>query len=291
MPLPLLRAAIIAALLAVLGVLGGCSALKLGYGQADTLVFRYFDGYADLDEAQSLRTKQAIAAWFDWHRRTQVNDYADLLLRIDAEVLADTTPERVCAWWDEVRERMDRGVDHAVPAFAEIAQTLKPAQFEQIERKQAKSNVEYREQFLQADPQRRAREAAKRFSGRAEWLYGDVTRAQRDAVARSIAESAFDPALAFEERRRRQEDGVRTLRRLAGMSQAAAEAELRGWVQRLEQSPQEAWRRQSERQLASNCRLFAQLHNATSAEQRQAASTRLRGWAADLRGIARDAGA
>ena len=289
--MPLLRAAIIAALLVLLGVLGGCSALKLGYSQADTLVFRYFDGYADLDDAQSLHAKQAIAAWFDWHRRTQVGDYADLLLRIDAEVLADTTPERVCTWWDEVRERMDRGVDRAVPAFAEIAQTLRPAQLEQIERRQAKSNVEYREQFLQADPQRRARESAKRFADRAEWLYGDVTRAQREVIARDIAGSGFDPALAFEERRRRQEDGVRTMRRLAGLSQPAAEAEVRGWLQRLAQSPQEAWRRQSDRQLASSCRLFAQLHNGTSAEQRQAASKRLRGWAADLRGIARDAGA
>jgi hypothetical protein len=291
MPAPLLRVAIIAALVGMLAVLPGCSALKLGYGQADALVFRWVDGYAELDDAQSLRTKEAIGAWFDWHRRTQVTDYADLLLRIDAEVLADTTPERVCAWWDQVRERMDRGVDRAVPAFAEIAQTLKPAQFEHIERKQAKSNVEYREQFMQADPQRRVREAANRFADRAEWLYGDVTRAQRDAIARALAEAAFDPALAYEERRRRQEDGVRTMRRLAGLSQAGAEAELRGWLQRLAQSPREAWRREADRHLALNCRLFAEIHNSGTPAQRQAASKRLRGWATDLRSIARDAGA
>jgi hypothetical protein len=291
MPSPLLRAPIIAALLLVLVLLAGCSALRLGYGQADSLAFRWFDGYAEFDDAQSLRVRQAIAAWFDWHRRTQLGDYAELLDRIDAEVLADTTPQRVCAWWGAVRERIDRGVDHAVPAFAEVVQTLKPAQFEQIERRQAKSNAEFHDQFLQPDPVRRLREAARRFADRAEWLYGDVDRVQRERIAHSMAEGALDPVLLWEERRRRQEDGLRTMRGLAGLPPPTAEAELRGWLQRLEHSPREAYRREAERQVARNCRLFAELHNATSTAQRRTASNRLRGWAADLRAMARDAGA
>ncbi|HEX7438912.1 MAG TPA: DUF6279 family lipoprotein, partial [Caldimonas sp.] len=95
---PSLRASIIAALCLLLGLLGGCSALRLGYGQADALAFRWLDSYADFDGPQALRVREALASWFTWHRRTQLADYADALTRLDAEVLADTTPERVCGW-------------------------------------------------------------------------------------------------------------------------------------------------------------------------------------------------
>ena len=91
MPRPLLRAAIIAALAAVLVLVSGCSAIGLVYKQADTLAFRWLDRYADFDDAQSLRVRESIAAWFSWHRRTQLPDYADLLTGVEADVLADTT--------------------------------------------------------------------------------------------------------------------------------------------------------------------------------------------------------
>jgi len=287
-----MRASIIAVLTVALALaLGGCSALKLGYGQADALVYRWLDGYADFNGVQGSRVRRAIAEWFEWHRRTQLPDYADLLARVEAEVSADTTPQRVCEWWDEVRTRTDRAIDHAVPAFADIARTLTPMQFTHIEEQQAKTNVEFKERATERDPKRRARDAAERFADRAEWLYGDVTRTQRERIAGAVQAAAFDPMLGYEERLRRQQDGVRTMRRLASLQPAAAEAELRGWIERLEHSPHEAYRRQAERQQAFNCRVLAELHNDTSPAQREFAQRRLRAWITDLRALAREAGA
>lgn len=286
------RGSIIAALCVALAFLGGCSALRLGYGQADAFAFRWFDGYADFDDAQSLRVREGLAAWFSWHRRTQLADYADLLLRVEAEVHADTTAERVCAWWSDVRSRVERGLEQTVPAFADVAATLKPGQVENIERRYAKSNAEFRVDFMQADPSRRVREMVKRMAGRAEWLYGDLDRDQRERLARAVADSPFDPKLAFDERRQRQQDGLQTLRRLAGgaVQGAAAQSEIRAWLQRIDRSPRETYRLQAERLVQHNCRFAAELHNGTSAAQRQLASKRLKGWAADLRALAADAG-
>jgi hypothetical protein len=276
----------------VLGLLGGCSALRLGYGQADALAFRWLDSYADFDGTQSLRVREALATWFTWHRRTQLADYADTLTRLDAEVLSDTTPERVCGWWAEVRSRIDRGMDQAVPAVAELALTLKPAQLENIERRYAKSNAEFRADFMQADPSRRTHETVKRMASRAESLYGDIDRAQRERLARAVADSPFDPNLAFDERRRRQQDGLQVLRGLAGgtLQSVAAQAEIRAWLRRIERSPREPDRLHAERIVQHNCRLAADLHNSTSATQRQLASRKLRSWAADLRALAVESG-
>ena len=110
----LLRAAMTAALCVALAVLGGCSALRLGYNQADWVAFRWLDSYADFEDAQAVRVREAIKSWFAWHRKTQLADYADLLLRIDAEVPNDTSAERVCHWWGAIRARIDRSVTRGV---------------------------------------------------------------------------------------------------------------------------------------------------------------------------------
>lgn len=286
----MLRVAIIAALSAVLVLVSGCSAIGLVYKQADTLAFRWLDRYADFDDAQSLRVREAIAAWFSWHRRTQLPDYADLLANVEADVLADTTAERVCTLWSEVRSRIDRGLDQAMPAIVDIAMSLKPAQLTSIEERFVKSNAEYRDEFMQADPVKRSRETVKRIANRAEWLYGDIGKPQRERIGLSVGESPFDADVTFDERRRRQLDSLQTLRRVAGgnVHEVTARSEIGAWLQRVERSPRENFRTYGDRLVQHNCRMAADLHNNTTLAQRQFASKKLKGWASDLREIAAD---
>jgi hypothetical protein len=97
-----------------------------------------------------------------------------------------------------------------MPAIVAIAMTLKPAQFTSIEERYAQSNAEYRDDFMQADPKRARAMVSARQAG-AEWLYGDLDRSQRERPAQSVADSPFDPQLAYDERRRRQQDALQTL--------------------------------------------------------------------------------
>lgn len=280
---------IIAALGSLLVLLSGCSALRLGYGQAEPFAFRWLDRYADFDDAQSVRARDGLRSWFAWHRRTQLDGYADLLLRVDSTIRADTTPEHVCGWWDEARGHIDVALVQAAPVIVEVGVMLKPAQLEHIQRQYAKSNREYRDDFLQADPARRAREATKRVVGRAESLYGKLDDAQRARVAQWQRESPFDAEVSFEERQRRQQDVLQLLRRLQGVADAdAGVADVRVWVRGIDRSPREGYRRYAERLVKANCRLAADIHNTTNPAQREAASRQLRTWAADLRALAAD---
>ena len=285
------RLAAIAVALVALAFLGGCSALRVGYNQADWLAYRWIANYADFDDAQAVRAKEAIAVWFAWNRKTQITDYADLLLRIDADVKADTSAERVCGYWSAVRTRIDRSVEHAVPAIADIAATLKPAQFESMEKRYAKTNAAFRDEYMQSDPALRASEAAKRVISRSESLYGDLDEFQRERIERWMADSPFDPALFHDERKRRQQDALQTLRRVATQTtdSAAARALIRGWIQRVGRSPREPNRSYSDGLLQYNCKLAANIHNSTSPGQRNVASKKLRAWAADLRMLATEA--
>jgi hypothetical protein len=271
----------------MLALLGGCSAVRLAYNQAPELAYWWLDAYFDFSDAQTPKVRDGLADWFAWHRRTQLPDYAALLVRAQTDVQADQTPERVCVWWSDLRERLDTAVERGIPAAADLMLSLSPAQIAHIERRYAKSNSDFRDEYLDADPQRRLDASVKRTVERAELLYGRLDDAQRERVAKAVAESPFDPQLWMSERERRQQDALQMLRRLvaerAGRDQA--QAALRAYVQRVARSPRENYRRYMQRLEPFNCSFAAGLHNSTSPTQRQAAVAKLKGWEADLRAL------
>ena len=275
-----------------LALTGGCSALRFGYNQAADLAYWWLDGFVDFNDAQTLTVRDGLANWFAWHRNTQLPDYAQLLVRAQTEVLADSTPARVCEWWATLNGRMDSAFERAVPTGAELMLSIGPKQIQHMERRYAKANDEFRDDFLQADPAKRRKVSTDRAIERAELLYGKLDDAQREQVARSIAQSPFDPELWFSERKRRQQDALQLLRRMsaAGARRDTAEAALRAYIERWGRSPREEYRRYSEALQAFNCSFAANLHNTTSPAQRQTALQRLKGWEGDVRALAAEAG-
>ena len=282
------RALIIVALCGVLGLASGCSALRIAYGTAPDLVYWWLDRYVDFNAAQTPRVREAIKQWFAWNRRTQLPDYAALLAHAQAEVLADTTPVRVCEWQAEALLRARVAFDRIAPAAADAMLTITPQQIRYLERRYEKFNAEFRDDFLQPDPRKRADEALKRTVDRAETLYGRIDDTQRERIADGLKRSPFDPELWFAERRQRQQDALQILRRLGadGANREQALAALRGYVERLAHSPHDSYRRYSERLNEYNCGFAASLHNATGAAQRRTAAKRLAGWEDDLSAIA-----
>ncbi len=270
--------------------LSGCSALRIGYATAPDIVYWWLDRYVDLDDAQTPPVRAAIKQWFGWNRRTQLADYGALLARAQSEVLADTTPARVCEWQGEVLKRAHVAFDQIAPSVADLMLTITPQQVRHIEQRYAKVNTEFREDFLQADAAKRAEVTRKRVIDRAEMLYGKLDDAQRERIDEGLKRSPFDADLWFAERRFRQQDLLQGLRKLqtteGGASRAQAQALLRGYVERLERSPRDNYRRYYERLTEFNCAFAAGLHNATSAAQRKTAAGRLAGWQGDLRAIA-----
>ena len=276
-------------MLAVTVLLSGCGmALRLGYNQGPSLAFRWLDGYAEFDDAQSLKVRAGLEDFFAWHRRTQLPDYAELLARAQAELPDSSTAERMCAWSQELRARFDTALERAVPTLAEIVPTLSLQQLASIEKQYAAKNGEYRDEFLQRDPAKRRKAATEREIERAEDFYGRLDEAQRAFVARSIAESPWDGDLAYAERLRRQQDLLAMARRLAAnrAAPAEAEAEVRAWMKRLQRSPHESYRRYQARLIDHNCSYAAGLHNLTTAEQRKKAAKKLKGYEGELRALA-----
>lgn len=288
---PFVRRSIIGVLAAALVVaMTGCSLVKLGYGQASSLAYRWLDRYVDFDNEQSLKVRAALDDTLAWHRRKQLPDYVQLLARAEAEVATDATPERMCAWAGELRSRVEPVLQYLAPPIADVARTLSPVQVAHMEKRFAESNEEYRDDHLQRNPQRRYKAEVKREVERAEMLYGRLDPAQRDLIARSVAASPYDAEVAYAERKERQQDVLALVRRLreAG-SRDDAITQVRAYLSGIDHSPRESYRRYSERVVAHRCALASELHNSASATQRREAAKKLAGYRADARELMGDA--
>lgn len=281
---------IIAALCFAALLLSACSALRIGFGQAPTLAYWWLDAYVDFSDAQTPRVRDDLAAWFAWLRQTQLQDYASLLVRAQSEALGDTTPTRTCEWWGKMRRRVDTAVAQAMPSAAALVSTLTPRQIEHVERRYAKSNEEFREDYLRPAPAKRQAKLSERAIERAESVYGRLDDAQRAQIGRAVAESPFDAELWFTDHQRRQQETLQMLRALVADSthREDAQAVLRAFIDRLQNSPPDTYRRYAERLTQFNCELAASVHNGTSPTQRLAAAQKFKVWERDLRLLAAD---
>ena len=289
---PFGRRSIIGALAAALVVVTtGCSMIKLGYGQASGLAYRWLDRYVDFDNEQSLKVRSALDDALAWHRRTQLPDYVQLLARAEAEIAGDATPERMCAWAGELRSRLDPVLQQLAPTIADVAVTLSPAQIANIEKRFAETNEEYRDEHVQRNLQRRHKAEVKRQVERAEMLYGRLDPAQRELVGHSVTTSPYDAEAAYAERKERQQDVLSLLRRLRETNGGRDDAivQVRAYLNGIDRSPRESYRRQAERVTAHRCALASELHNSASAAQRREAAKKLAGYRADARELMGDA--
>jgi hypothetical protein len=284
MQLSLRRGRIIAAGL-LLFALGACSMLRLGYSQGPELLYWWLDGYADFSDEQSPRVREALADAFDWHRREQLPGIADQLAQLRSEVAQPTDAQAVCRWQDAVRSRMDAVTTQVLPTALELAATLSPAQLRQVERQQAKKNAEFRSEHLQRDADERRAAQLKRGIERAEMLYGRLDASQRERIARALQASPYNGEAWLAEREARQQLVLRTLRGLNSRSLdvPAARAALQPLT--TQQALRPDYRNDLRRITQYNCQWMADLHNSTTAAQRQAAQERLRGWETDLRAL------
>ena len=279
-------------LLAVVLLLPACGAVKIAYNQAPDLAYWYFDGYADFNAAQSLQIKADLTRLQAWHRQTQLPGYAQLLQDTQRLVRGDISPAQACTIFADVRRKLLTVVERAEPSGVLMAASLDASQLQHMERRYAKGNVEYRDDFLEGRPEAVRKRRLKKTISRAEMLYGRLDDSQTALLGRMIDQSSFDAARTYTERLRRQRDALETFRQLLPASTSAAEKGVKaaravnGLVERTINSPDASYRDYAEKLTADNCKSFSEFHNSTTAAQRSKAVATLNDYEKDARALA-----
>lgn len=277
-----LRVSKVCALVLMAATLTACTATRLAYNQAHNATYWWLDSHVDFNNGQSTPVRGDINAFFQWHRSNELPVYAGLLQRWQALATQDMTGEQVCAEFEVIRQRIDRAADASVQPMARLALQLDAAQIEHLRSRQAKSNAEFEEDFLQVSEDKRVEKRFDRALSRSEMLYGSLNAAQKDLVRNNIKVSPFDPQRTQAERLRRQADLLKTVKEAQAAPDTAAER-VRGHIERISQSPTPGYAAYSQELVRQGCAQFAQLHNSTTPEQRANAVRVLKGYEDDLR--------
>lgn len=266
----------------------GCSALRLGYGQGPELAYLWADRYLDFDGNQSPQVRAALHEWFAWHRSNELPEYARQLAAMQSELQQPVTAEQVCRFYEWGAGRLDEAWEHALPAMAQVAPTLRPEQLKHMARRFDKLNAEFEDEMLSEPPQEQRRLWAEQLGERYETLFGSLERAQRRLIEAEVARLPMGPAQWHAERLLRQQDTLATLRQIAqpGVTPAEAQARLQALFERSRQSPRPAYRALAQQQVKAHCALFAQVQALATPAQRRHAAEKLQGWQDDARALA-----
>lgn len=171
-------------LLAVLlfGLLSSCSTVRLGYSNGDTLLYWWLDGYVDFRSAQKNKVKLDISNLLNWHRSTQLLQYAQVLAQLQTRLAGNPGPAEVDASMKQIEQMSQATLLKAVPELTDLALSLDEAQLTFLARKFDKNNEEFRKKHMSEAPDKQAKIRFKKVMKEANDWFGSFSREQEDKI-------------------------------------------------------------------------------------------------------------
>lgn len=192
----------------------GCSAARLGYSNGETLSYWWLNNYVGFESDQKPWARKQLAHLFAWHRSTQLKGYVQLLTRAQNRIQGNVSEAELRADYDDLKKRILLLTDKALPPLAELALSLQPHQIENIERKFASNNNDYRKDYLRGDIEQRQRFRYKKALKQAEYWFGGFSREQEQLMRAASDARPLNNELVLADRLQRQTALIALLRKI-----------------------------------------------------------------------------
>ena len=213
----------------LLATLTGCSTIRLGYGQADSIAAWMADDYFDLDSRQKDEFLTRFEHLYEWHRYEQLPEYASFLTAAKNRLQNGLKHEDVIWFAEGVKTRYRLIVSRGAENAADILATLAPAQLDALQRQWDKDNRKFiREHRLDDTYQEQQRAQAKRMLSRIRDWVGSLTYEQEQTIIALCDKLPLTDRLRYEDRLRRQGEFLRLLELRGNPSEFAPR--LRHWL-------------------------------------------------------------
>lgn len=266
-------------------LLAACSATRYAYNQAPVLLNWWVADWFDFDRDQAAKVKDSLVQLHDWHRAQMLPVWAQQLQQLTDEMANTTTPERICAWGDQIQQQIDLLAQQAISLSAPIATGMGPRQWKQLDKRIQERNEEWRKEWMPATNQEQLEHRYDKTSEQAEKWYGSLEKSQRQLIRSSLEQSNWSAQKQLDQVIKRQKDLQATLRSVQGRSPAEAHTMLQDLWKRSQQPTNEADRAYHEQLRLEVCQTIARFHNSTTAEQRKYAQKRLQGYVDDMQAL------
>jgi hypothetical protein len=198
----------------LLVTVAGCSSMRFAYNHGDTLLYWWLNAYLDLDSGQSGWVKRDIDNLFQWHRKTQLKDYTQLLANAQHQLSGNVTQADLQADYRDIKARSERLALKAVPELTDLARSVRPEQIAQIEKKFNKNNEEYRKKFMRGDVEHRQKVRYDKAMEQLELWFGSFSNQQQVVLRRASDARPLDNDVWLDERIQRQRMILAVLRKV-----------------------------------------------------------------------------
>ena len=278
---------IFVSLIALAMLVGGCSAIRTVYNQADYVAAWRVDDYFDLDDDQKRMFRADFGRVHAWHRATQLNAYAGLLEAMDRRLERGPAPEDVAWAVDNVKAQSRQLVLHTYKNAAALLATLSNEQVAAARRRFERDNREFaREHGVGASAEVQKRLRAKRDLESIEHWAGPLDRDQRARFTTLSEAQPLDATLRHQDRMRRQREFLALL----GERHDARFAErLRDWLLDWNANRPTDMEARVEDYQQAHRRMLLTVFEQLRPEQQRKVSERLQFYITAMRELARDA--
>jgi hypothetical protein len=136
-------------------LLTGCSATRLLYNQLDWGIVWYLNGFFSLDGEQKDALRESVERNLQWHRDTQLPQYAELARALEQDITGPVTVDLLEARNDEIIAFWDAFVLHTVPDVAAFFLLLNQEQLDEFLANLEEENSELWDEYAGETPEER----------------------------------------------------------------------------------------------------------------------------------------
>ena len=159
---------------------------RLVYPHLNWLIPWYISDYISLDSTQKNLLQQRLLKQLDWHCRTQLPAYAELLRTIGrdfADADQPLTYLKIQFYYKKLMELWKELMKQIGPDINDIISTASDAQIDELFDNLSKQNQEFKEEYVDPPIQQLNEKRRKRVIDRLEDWISDLTTEQKAAVA------------------------------------------------------------------------------------------------------------
>lgn len=267
-------------------LLAGCSMIRVGYGQLDTVVSWMAHDYFDLDPVQREMLSRRFEQLHEWHRREQLPDYAQFAADIRTRAQRGFAAGDVLWLVDGLKARYAVTAAKAGPDTADLLASLSNAQIDHLRREFDNMNRKFLREHRTREPiaVRRQHQQRTTLKQIREWV-GPLSEAQEARIFALLQQVPLTDALRHEDRLRRQREFLALLD-TRNTDRAAFARRVGEWLVHWERnrppdlarSFEESWKRRAE--------FYEAVDKMLTAGQRSHLSHRLQEYVDDFRHLA-----
>lgn len=276
-----MRRLLLLAALAALVLLQGCSAVRVAYSNADTLLRWQANSYFDFHDGAVEELDRRIAAFLGWHRDSALPQYARIAREAATRVERGFARADVDWLYAALEGQAREGLRAAAAEAAPLLDRLEPAQLEHFAQRLRDENRKFERENLRGGPDERRQRRLKRTVERLEDWVGTLSEEQSALVRRYNDGAPMVNEMRDRDRRRLQAE-------LDAMLRAReARKRLADWAAAWDRHRDPAYAAAFREWRAAYSGMLAAFDRTLSAEQRRAAAARLRGFADDFEQLQR----